>query len=1224
MALNRNLFPDEFVYFIDGVSSWSALSNCDLFIELSHSPYPIVFGGSQELPSLQVTTQAQGDISVQTIGFDVEGSQWYKVGLWVNGQNARDGSLSLRFLNASNTVLETTSFDFELLPGVWQLVVVYADSPIGSVVADATLTLEGMLPNEEVFVGYPTATLYSMEMRDYLLNVLEQIPDFIVEEDKNQTDIIQNPFIRFTDVLTNVLSEVESDAVEFDYVRATDAIDGEESSSSLTDPYAADNLWLGWLAQQVGVRLVVGGSGFTSWASFLSAGIEEWTEWEENIVPGGTGADTYWAALENFNAGESEDISSFRDQIATGFNGVMSSTVLSLSNFVKTILNTVDEDDPFVFIRKHYRTNPWRLAIVVLEEEDPDPLGTTVRDKTISALPSGSVYTVLRGVSRSALILYDAETFLAGTNLAMPFGRNVIPANALNFVEDEMGTLRNLVLHQDEGLLYTGGGISKSRYFAISNGIFFFSRFGLTSGYVWAMSASDASMDLTSDFEARFLVSDIRLPASGTTHRIGGQVDKWALDVLDTGQLRFEWETGSGTEVATSTGTIPFSSPYPYFLRVTFDVDDPVQTTVEFLTAPTEYDTWTSLGEVTISPSSLDSSTAEVYLYNPLNTASAITGAIYRAKVYEGVDGASVGTNASVAFDLNFLGLANTDVHTAATLVEEDGPNGIDVTIYGDVEGASVGTGASIGARWLALKMEDDMPFFHFGMSPNLDDGGNPASLGDTLAVSGLVSADHDYTVGYADGTTSGPTNLGTNTTYTFDSDDPVFGGQGIAYISITETGAGPERARFTPELLPGTTTSQDDGFGATWTLTRTFETSYYYEPSSYIDRSCVMPIENEGITYYNGYGAGASVGSFSYQAQACSITYRRHWTTGEALVVNNMEPTQYGDYGWKMELVDGEVIATLWDGVIRYVLTWDESGAGRIGEWNSIVLVLNPRNNSVELWANGVLEGSSDGFFPHQWVEFNGASTSYIEVPDDPVLDITGDLEVVAYINSDDYIDAGLTSDFQLLIDKEGAWEFAFNQQTGVVRFSFEDGGTNSFTTATPADFEDGRPKWLKANVDVDNGGGGYTISIYESWDGEVYTLIDEDVTASGTATIETSNNAIRLGASPGGTLPFDGIVIRFYVNDVLFVCFCQISEWNIHSVSGLDQINSLTVNLVGGATVERETKTSLFPEFFPLYVRFNKPGLGTSFQFSQIGLYDHELNEKAITSLVLENSIT
>lgn len=1223
MALNRNLFPSEFVYLQDGTSGWFAVDNCDIDVRLNFSPYSVTFDTIPQLPSLRVVSQTQGNVEVGTIGFSVEGQEWYKISLWVTGPFERNGTLSIRFLDESGNVLSTTGFDFALQVGGWQLVVVYAESPASSVIADASLVFENTLPNEEIHLGYPAATLHSFEIRPFLVSVLESIPGFIKDQDKNQDTFVQNPFIRYLDIATNELSEIALDAVEFDYARATDTISGEPSYSSLTDPYSADNLWLGWLAQQVGVRLVVGGSGFTSWASFLSAGIDEWVEWEEDIIPGGLGPDTHWAALENFNAGGSEDIDFFRDQIATGFNGVMSSTALSLSNFVKTILQSVDGEEPFVFIRNHYRTNPWRLAIVVMEEEDPDALGTSLSDKTISALPAGSVYTVLRGVSRSALVLYDAETFLGGTDTSIDFGPHPIPSNGLNFVEDEQGTLRNMLLYLDDHW-YTGGGISKSRYFALSNGTFFFSRYGLTSGFVWAESQTDASLDLTSDFEARFVVSDIRLPHAGEILRIGGQVDKWALDILETGQLRFEWETGAGTEVAVSTEAIPFLSPYPYVIRVTFDVDDPVQTTVEFLTAPTVYDTWQSLGASTYAPSSLDSSTAEVYLFNPDNTASSTTGAIYQATVYEGIDGASVGNNASVAFDLDFLGLANTEIFTAATLIEEDGPNGIDVTIYGDIDGASVGPGASVSARWLALKMEEDVPFFHFGTSPNLDNGANPTDLGDTLAVSGLASNDHDYEVTYANGTTSGPTNLGTNTTYTFSSDDPVFGGQGIAFISITVAGGGAEVARFTPELLPGITLSADDSFGATWTLVRAFETGFYYEPSSYVDRSCIMPVENEGITYYNGYGSGASVGSFTYNAQACSVTYRRHWTTGNATMVYNMEPTAYGDFGWRIELIDGEVVATLWDGKVGYRLVWDESAASRIGEWNLVTLVLNPRSNSVELWANDALIEATNGFFPNQWCAFNGASTSYAEVLDHASLDISGDLQVVVQFNSNDYVDAGLASAFRLLADKQDSWEFSYNQQTGAVRFSFQDAGANTLTTTAVPSFEDGRPMFLRSTVDVDNGGGGYTISIEESWDGSTWTLVEEDVTAAGVATIETSNLPVRLGASPAGTEPFVGDIYLCQVNEVLDIRFSNSEEWNVNSISGMDETVVHTVTLNGGATVERERKDSIFPEFFPIYVKYNKPGAGTPFQFSQLALYDHELSGKAVNSLVLENSIT
>src|SRR5690606_20946317 len=288
--------------------------------------------------------------------------------------------------------------------------------------------------------------------------------------------------------------------------------------------------------------------------------------------------------------------------------------------------------------------------------------------------------------------------------------------------------------------------------------------------------------------------------------------------------------------------------------------------------------------------------------------ATSSTGVVYRFKIIE---------DETTIFDLNLLNSSNTTVHAGAETIDEDGPETLLVTVSGDPTAASVGS-----ARWVALKT-GGQPFFYFGKSPFADDNGNANGLGDELVVSGLDNQDHDYEVIYAD-STSASANLGAATTHAFSSDDPNFAGKSIASISITNVSGGAQVALFTPDLLLGTD-SEEDTLGATWTLTRSFEDTLYYEPSGTIDRDCWMPVEGEGITFYNGFGAGASFGSFSYQAQSCSVLYRRYWNSGSAVVVNNSESTAYGDFGWKIMLEDGLVKASLWDGVVSHELQWDE-----------------------------------------------------------------------------------------------------------------------------------------------------------------------------------------------------------------------------------------------------------------------------------------------------------
>lgn len=1207
MSHTHNVLSDATVLLNEGsVGGWTVDENAVAEVALHFSPYMETLGGTTPLASLKVRAVMGGDASVQTEKGAVEAGYSYKASIWVGG-SSNDGILTIRYYNIVNELLTSASTSFEALDGFWRQVPIIEPAPIDAAFADILVTFQDSLPNEEFFISYPTISQYNFELGLFAEYVELNIPDFMVEADRSIDDQPSRPLLRFIDVATYQLADILDTVIDFDYVRATDSITGEPSYSSLTDPAQAELGWLSWLAQQVGVTLRASGSGFTNWNSFEEVGIDTWDEWEQSIVPGGSGADTDWNAIETFDAVALESLDGFRDQIRTGYGGVMSSNVNSISQYTKTLL-TGTTANPYVFVRKHYRTNPWRLAVVIRESENPDPGGNGLEDMIINTAPAGTIFDVLSGVQHSASVLFDASEMFANMSPDIDGGPLHLPATGgpvIKFLEDLMGTNRHLILFDSDDI-FVGGGVSRSRYFAVAdNSGEHFTGFGLMSGFTQATSASHAALNILGDIDVRVLISDLH-PVAGTSRVLVASANKWRLLIDEDCHLAFEWQD-SGTEVESSTVPLNYLDYQPYWVRATLDVDPGV---VRFYTASDLYGGWNELGaSVSLAgTTAIDSNaTNAITVYEDDTTPTSALGAVYRAIVLDGIDGTEV-------FDLNFLDISNADIVTGVDTFAESGPH----TLAVNVTGATSAAGAYVPSHWIAHKHEG-VDYFYFGASPFLS-GGDP-SLGDTLTVSGLDSANHDYLVTYLDGTNASA-NLGTATSHVLDSDDTDFGGKAITSISIKNTTGGAEVGLFTPELL-----LEDpmlDSYGRTWVLTRLFSAGEDgYETSSLVARSIFEPVDGPGIIRYGGYGHGASVGTFDYTAQSVSMGYRRFWETSPSpvIMINNMITVDGADYGWQIGLDDDLLYVVASDGVIRHTLSWDEATAERIGIFNNFVVNFSGLTDRIELWVNGALVDQTSGFFPRQFLTLGGTSNDFASIADEASLDLSGDIEIWVGINSSDYIDAALTSDYKVLAEKAGAWTLGFNQETGEIRFQWVDGGTTSFVTATPAPFVDNQPIWIGVKFDADNGAAGHDVEIFTARDlGGEQTLLDSD-TSAGVVSIDNSANPITIGASTTME-PFGGHVYGFVLRSVLDgpdlvnVNFSNVANWETTSTSGDDDTGDYVVTLTGQATVWRDDLVENQPEFSPTEMRINE-GSDLGFQFSQLAIYDHVLDWVAIEGL-------
>jgi len=176
---------------------------------------------------------------------------------------------------------------------------------------------------------------------------------------------------------------------------------------------------------------------------------------------------------------------------------------------------------------------------------------------------------------------------------------------------------------------------------------------------------------------------------------------------------------------------------------------------------------------------------------------------------------------------------------------------------------------------------------------------------------------------------------------------------------------------------------------------------------------------------------------------------------------------------------------------------------------------------------APSVIQTGPDG---DRYAAMDGSSTSFVE-PDSAVNSITGDLEL--------YCDFSLTdwtpSTEQTLIAKFGnAGQYAFwffiNQANGgrpTLRWSTD--GTAQISADCPSGQgwvapADGDRLKLRVRLDVNNGGGGYTVTfetatVYGSW-----TVVGTVTTAAGTTSVFDSTATLTLGArgQTGGAASF------------------------------------------------------------------------------------------------------
>lgn len=201
-----------------------------------------------------------------------------------------------------------------------------------------------------------------------------------------------------------------------------------------------------------------------------------------------------------------------------------------------------------------------------------------------------------------------------------------------------------------------------------------------------------------------------------------------------------------------------------------------------------------------------------------------------------------------------------------------------------------------------------------------------------------------------------------------------------------------------------------------------------------------------------------------------------------------------------------------------------------------SLTIAVNAQGNAYGLeWCDlltagqrtdtGATSGTAAefGYDGEDFVLLPGASGDYVSTPDAASLDITGDIDLRVRVAMDDWTPAAEST----LIAKYTA---TGNQRsyalavtaTGALIFRWSEDGTAEKTETSSAvnTFVNGSTHWVRATLDVDNGGGDAAVDFYTSEDGVTWTALGAQQLNGATTSIFASTAVLELGSQTGGTV--------------------------------------------------------------------------------------------------------
>jgi hypothetical protein len=167
------------------------------------------------------------------------------------------------------------------------------------------------------------------------------------------------------------------------------------------------------------------------------------------------------------------------------------------------------------------------------------------------------------------------------------------------------------------------------------------------------------------------------------------------------------------------------------------------------------------------------------------------------------------------------------------------------------------------------------------------------------------------------------------------------------------------------------------------------------------------------------------------------------------------------------------------------------------------------------------------------------GGTTNRLTVPDENALDITGDIELIARVSSDDWTPSSTTA----ICGKYGAAgnrSYSLRIETGgQLRLTRTTNGITAInveSTVAPS-FSDGTTYWVRVTLDVDNGASGNDVAFYFAADSPSlptsWTQIGTTVTTASVASIFNSTAVFAVGYTDQAATGLSGKVYRAIVKD-------------------------------------------------------------------------------------------
>lgn len=174
----------------------------------------------------------------------------------------------------------------------------------------------------------------------------------------------------------------------------------------------------------------------------------------------------------------------------------------------------------------------------------------------------------------------------------------------------------------------------------------------------------------------------------------------------------------------------------------------------------------------------------------------------------------------------------------------------------------------------------------------------------------------------------------------------------------------------------------------------------------------------------------------------------------------------------------------------------------------------------------------------PDGLVGFGLTNSTWASTPDNAVLDIVGDIDLVARATCNDWsilFNQGLIAKRFVALNDSFRWQIYNN------KFMFiwtEDGSTTKQADATVSfSFADGQSAWLRMTLDVDNGAGGNTVTFYTAPDASTeptsWTQIGAPVVTAGVTSIYSGTSLVEFGSNAGGANQIIGTLSQAIIRD-------------------------------------------------------------------------------------------